>query len=634
MKNQSTSDGAQVITLLLLTAALIVGFIFIHHTPPLTSGVLTSENCTRFVCPPSLPVKGDKGDDGKGGPPGRKGDDGNQGTQGIQGKRGGQGEKGDTGMCLASPTCEKGEQGVKGDKGDKGDKGNTGAPGLAGKGEKGDPGGQGKEGKDGPIGPTGNGTQGIQGIPGNCSCFDVNNITLQNINATESFTLSGSFMCEAGSTIDPSCLTTGACPDFSPCDTTFASLAIKGGTNPVSSFTLGVPGTFTDYFLAGDSTVSLPNYMLTSFKTFAETTALDGRTRVDIRATQGSIIIGAGGSIGSIVQIASAGSILHSAVQDYNVDSATFRVICANSIRLITSANVEISGGSVSIKTNEFEVHKVLSGTWIETHIQASLTPGPIVPLTPNLSPSIHLTEDVHMYEGKNLISRATDGFLHVGPYLNVFGDRLTCSGPALSIEKPITNALPGSSLVISNLDGLDVRDTPIYSSTSTMVINNMTTIDNTGVVNADQFIAATSMSAQTITVTALTGVVTINGQQVLNSGSCCASSDLRVKNNVTTVKQHESVGRLLGIRPKTWKYTQSYLDEDIWVRNGTHTGFIAQELKTHYPRAVYVKEKNVGKVTYTDFHTVNKDILRDEIIADLVATVQYLYKEVERLKK
>jgi len=438
-----------------------------------------------------------------------------------------------------------------------------------------------------------------------------------NLNVTNDFTLGGNFSCTPGSFIDPSCLIVGSCPDFSPCNLVAKSLILQDGDTPTTFLTVGQAGTYTASVLMGDSSFSLPDYRLNSIKGYAEITTWDARTLLNLRATLGNVIISAAGSIASLISIGSSGSINHNAVSDMTANvGGAYNVFAASSMRLYSSADWQGRGSTVNLTSNDISLRKFSAfGTgiiWMETLAADSLTLGCTVPLTPNIQPSIRVGEDIRLAATRSLITENANGFLKMGPYEDLVGGRLTSSGCGrLSFEVPIGNDVNGSALMIDDAEGLDLKSTHVFTTTEASI-----TFDNDLVVNS-------GITTGTLTATTI-NADTINGAM----GSCC-TSDRRMKKNVQKLNQTAAMKRINDLNPVIFEYIDSYLEQDKWVKNGTHTGFIAQDLKKNYPNAVVTRAKKIGGEIMDDFHMVRKD----ELIAEMVAALQHLHARIEDLE-
>ena len=652
-KPNGYSDVPVISFAVIALAVLIVFFVAFNGRDPLTTGVFVpGVNCSILTCPAGLP-----GPIGAGivGPPGGLGLTGGQGPIGLTGRKGDQGDRGLPGLCIANAMCGVGPQGIQGGIGPIG---LTGAPGLSGiPGPIGPIGPQGFIGPQGGIGPIGlTGSIGPQGPPGICDCFN-STITIQNLNVTESFNLGGNFTCNPGSFIDASCLLVGNCPDFSLCDLSGSSLSLTGdGTNPNTHLTVDklkiLPSTSTVTFGDKSATVGLLVHRLLSFKAYAEVTSLDARSRVEISATFGNVLINAGGALGSVISMASAGSITMDSVSDVIINSGNaFNAFSGSTMRLFTGSTFQARGiAAAELISNKIILKKTsptASGDiWIETNIVDTLVIGPTVPLAiSNGNPSILIKEDTIYSNGKSIISAQLDGFLKVGPFLDVGGARLKTSDSSnkLSIESAIHNGINDERLVIDDPHGLDIKSTEIVSSTGDIIIEPLDDNDFVILQNGSRFGTTSSTihgwtfnsavpsltSIGTLSVPTLIGVSTINGVFV-GSMNCCPS-DINIKYNVKTMNEEDGLNRVLKMKPTEWRYKEKLLIQDPWIKNTTHRGFIAQDLIKINPNAVYINEKKFkdGSVM-KDFHSVDKD----EIIVDLVAAIKILHKKIEKLEK
>jgi len=471
------------------------------------------------------------------------------------------------------------------------------------------------------------------GPPGVCDCFNITSISFADLNITNTFNLDGNFTCAPGSFIDSSCLTVGNCPSFALCELVAASLTLKDGTNPITYLTVGQPGIFTPEVKFGDSSQSMPDFRINKFTVYAETSEVAARTRVDVKATLGSVIIAAGGSIGSVVSIGSSGDITQSSVSDFTINSgATYNVFATGALRLFSSGNWQARGSTANITSDYFSVRKASSyGTgsiWMETFPASSLTLSATLPLIANVDPSIVIAEDIILSEGRSIVNSGVSGFQRIGPYLDIVGGRLKTSGGvngSLSIENPITNGVMGQGIVFDDLEGIDVKDSWITSSTGDIVLHqNNKFNDMAADIQGSMFASGGTLTVAVLNAGTITAT-TINGA----AGTCC-TSDIRMKKEISDMDATKSMELLKKLSPVEFKYVDALLQEDKWVRNTTHYGFIAQELRNVFPNAVHMREKKVGEQVYRDFLSVQKD----ELIAHMVSAIKHLEAKVAKMEQ
>lgn len=93
--------------------------------------------------------------------------------------------------------------------------------------------------------------------------------------------------------------------------------------------------------------------------------------------------------------------------------------------------------------------------------------------------------------------------------------------------------------------------------------------------------------------------------------------SDRRRKEDITPIAPQEAIQRVLNWNPVRYKF----LDQD-----GYHHGFIAQNIEA-------TKNDDAWEVVTEDISTGYKSLAYTELLADLVATVQHMHSEIERLK-
>jgi hypothetical protein len=320
-------------------------------------------------------------------------------------------------------------------------------------------------------------------------------------------------------------------------------------------------------------------------------------------------------------------------VSDFTINTgATYNVFATSTLRLFSNNNWQARGTAVNVTSDYISLRKVVpfgsGATWFETFPASSLTLSATLPLIANIDPSIQITEDIILSDGRSLIYSGPSGFQKQGPYLDIVGGRLKTSGGvngSLSIENPITNGVMGQPVVIDDLDGIDVKDSWFTSSTGDIVLhqnnkfNNMAADIQGSIFAPSGMLTVSILNAGTITAT------TINGAM----GTCC-TSDRRMKKEISEMDKEKSMKLLKELSPVEFKYVDSLLKTDTWVRNTTHYGFIAQELKEYFPNAVMTNERNIDGQVYRDLLSIRKD----ELIAHMVSALQYLELKIHQMEQ
>jgi hypothetical protein len=245
--------------------------------------------------------------------------------------------------------------------------------------------------------------------------------------------------------------------------------------------------------------------------------------------------------------------------------------------------------------------------------------------------PSLNFYEDMVLHTSVSIVTAAASGFVSIGPGIESCSGRFRASGGIpLSLEGELHNGIPGQPLVIHDADGLDVKNTTIYSSDGPVVINDSDGLDvkNTTIYSSD---GSVNIMGSIFYPGGIINATMLNA----DSGSCC-TSDLRVKKNITPMSGDVSLKRILSMRPIEYQWTTEYLKADPWVKDEVVRGFGAQDIAPLVPGAVRTKSKRVGALVLPDFHTLHKDAL----IPDLIAAFQALHEkyvallhEVEQLK-
>lgn len=622
-----------IITIILSVGVAIVMVLVTRGHDPLTSGVLTTENCSLFTCP-----AGEQGIQGLS-IPGRTGETGMKGDTGFDGQNG---RNGVDGICLANPLCEKGETGSEGIKGD------TGAPGIGVKGDKGNKGDDGADGTNGIDGANST-IPGPTGDNGVCDCFNISTISFDTVAVNTSLSLVGNMSCAPGAFIDSSCNNVAMCPNFATCDLQAASLTIKGGNNPISYLHVGEYGNqIAGEVIMGDAALPLPQqHMLARFKTYAYETELMGLSSVKIQAVSGILNLIAGGSAAVTAYLTSEGFIRQSSKRDFTIDSEEqYRVFASGIARIRSSTALHLSAPGVNVTADSVTFFKssTPSAYWLKTNPYGSYGVNFSLPLTVNSAQSIEVAEDIIMHPYKNILSLTPNGFQTIGPNLKVPGGRITTLLPEhpLSLERKITNSVPGESVVFEDTDGIELRGgTNIFSVDSDITISvsnlhKVHTFDTNNVFENGQtsFYGMTfSAGGLNLGNLPLTGVNTINGNSVGGSACCTAVSDKNLKRNVKKTNKQRSFKLVMDTDPVDFSYIDNLLKTDKTITNTTKTGFIAQDILKLSPNSIQIKDREINGVVMKDVHSIKINDFSLEMIAHLVNTIKVLNERIESLE-
>lgn len=560
------------------------------------------------------------------GPPGAQGPVGPPGPS-LAGPQGPVGATGPAGMCIANPMCGVGPAGPAGPQGNIGLTGPQGLPGLTG--PAGPIGPQGFNGTTGPVGPAGPiGPIGPQGIPGDCDCFNISTIDFDTVNINEALTLNGTFTCEAGSTIDPGCLLVGACPDFTPCSLMATGLELS------DQFLLSSGGSSCAAF--GDPTGTCAGGITSWGALSSNVLSMDFRSTGTSRilSTGGNVELNAGAEVNLIAQSAielltTSGTIsaTSSSTHQVTVDSGSMSTVVTTTptAHTVAAQNVIMTTDRFSISDSVMHMQ-----TLGDSRICGTTFPAPSLPGIE----STNFFQDVVFHSGTELVTSELDGFLKMGPGIEVCGGRIRAAGStSLSLESPLQNGASSDPLVISDADGLDVEDTEIFSSTT-----NNVKIKSGDILNVDAIVDAGLGSVNILgTVFTAGGNINIPSGGVIDAtlgsvnsgaGSCC-TSDLRMKRNITKMQPRQSLKRILELKPIEYKWTPEILKQDTFMVDEVVRGFGAQDVKVIVPGAVRTQKRTVGAKVYDDFHTLHKDA----IIPDMVAAMQAMYAEIVALR-
>jgi len=393
---------------------------------------------------------------------------------GRDGEKGKDGLNGNNGMCLANPSCEKGEPGNDGADGSdavcttcpRGFPGKDGADGVCA-----------KDCLDGAPGvceqPCINGTQGIPGNDGVCDCFNITAIEFEDLSVTTSTTLSGTIQCTPGTTIDPTCLLVGACPDFSPCDLQAQSLLLDGGTP--SNLIMGVfGGMATGFVRLGNPLLGALDHLIDFFNVYANTVFIKSRFGMKIQAGPGAgsqtLNIDSVGGISSQVRVGSAGNIVLNAAYEIILKAGTLHTVDVAIDSYVTTSQTAHTVYSPTIGlVSDYTIlqKKTAVGTgganWMDTNPLQTFECG-----VPNPTrPSISFHEDHVHFAQSRILTKDPSRFLKVDNLEVLCEGRIKATAGILSVESTISNNVVGEGVCIDDAEGLDLKDTFIHSSTT-----------------------------------------------------------------------------------------------------------------------------------------------------------------------
>lgn len=695
--------------LISIAAVLIIGLAFNRQDPTRAGKIKEGEDCSLLTCPvgpsgptgPSLP-----------GPPGQRGEKGDPGPTGPQGRPGPQGVQGEPGMCLLNPGCMTGATGATGPTGPTGPQG---PPGFIG--PKGDPGLQGPIGPTGPTGPSGpsgpTGPQGPVGDNGICDCFNISSIAFDEVNATNSFNLgvNSTFSCAAGATIDPSCLTVGACPIFTPCRLEMMGAKIYGGSGTPALLQVGDP---LDA-IRSEVSFGAPSFYISSFYARAQDVVIEGNGglfagQTTLRALGGGQVLIEASGIGGVITLNSVGNIVNTATGGYSVTSMTGGIVLNNfdntmPITLDSQHDINILAGggqAIRIRTDNLTFVRDLGepNIWMETAVDSL---NYVTGATEPFSTSMVFQTDIVMGSGYGIIS--ADAYLKVGPSLDVGAGRITSvSTPvlslrtgsfllseAISLEAPVLNnailpvginvtdsvmledghlyfndtqgyhfeggdmlldhslthfrggnvivdpgrvtSVPGGSLKLQtgtfgdiiSVEGIIRNEAALPNAIGTDVDAGHVLINDMDGINLDSPKILLSNSLGGTTTAKINGDLEVTGTLTATTCAGCVS-DARVKQEIKPISTLDSISRIMHLDAVSYKFKEAYQKVNKWVGDQVHHGFIAQEVKKHFPFAVKTSKAH----GHDDFHSLHKDM----IVPDLVNMVKHMHLEIQQLKQ
>ena len=469
--------------------------------------------------------------------------------------------------------------------------------------------------------------------------------------------INSSFTCAAGFTIDPSCLLSGSCPNFAPCNLQAHGLLLTGGTAMApTNLIVGNSGTFGSVYF-GDivtplqtitgfannifwrgSTVTLQGY---AGPPFSNPFVTVNSNNVDIYSP-------------TIIRLYTQGA-FSTGIQ---LEADTGGVRIYNNFDLVQPiAMVSIS--AINIQSNHIMLAKYGNGTfWMVTNPDYSYFYNFPAGSQDPTRDSCYFTNDITLEGGNSIVS--TGNYLQLGPSIDIglgnvhttanilslgqvgggFANLTQISASAILMNNEILpnglGILGNGYLYLSDLQGVRITggpvlvDTPmIQLGTGTFNVTDMIDCE-APIVNLNPIlpIATGNLSAGHVLIqddVRITGNLQVDGQ--IFGGSCAGCvSDERVKENITKLSYKESIKNIQSLTPVSYKFKKDYQKQNSWVGSHTHHGFIAQEVIEKFPYAI----RKYKRHNLDDFHELHKDML----IADLVNSVQYLLKEVKKMRK
>ena len=633
-----------------LAALIILGMVLL---PGAADVSLASIQAFKNNCSVCMTMAGEKGATGATGAgiQGVKGDKGDPGPTGA----GVQGVPGQNGICIPNPMfpCAQGPKGDKGDdgaigptgtgvqglQGDQGIQGNTGATG--GNGTQGDKGDKGDTGDPGPAGPMG--------------AFGGNG-TVTNINITGVATFFTQPVCLVP--MDSSCLGPGGCFDFSMCNLHAQNLylADAGGAN----LFVGTNAS-TGYLQVGDTgpgmhqavfgrSAGVNAYTLTVFQVYSSSTLIGAANFLSLSSLQtwnlvstfGSGLMQTGTSLvigaGTTLTMQSQGKMT---ITQQNAFS-DFTLASAGSLSLSGSSYISVTGTRIILTKNLNDPGE----KWYDTNTTGSLACGSI-PNTPDTTRQAQIIytdlvlaaqnpNNTYAIGGAKIITANADGFLRVGPFLEVCGGVIRAGGGgSLQFNDNSTSTL--------DIRGIITNGDP--NGTAVTVVSDfgfIVNVNNTAPNNTAQ--AGFTVNGGST----FNGNVTINGWLNINNGGIisqgdisslgmCCTSDERAKTDIQDADRETAFHRIMGLVTKKFRYTPEYQQTDRSVKNETYVGVIAQHVVKDFGYLVHKIERTVGSVRHTDFHVIKPELLYGEIIGaaqHMHVIHKQLQTRVEELEK
>lgn len=607
----NTLGAIFVVALVSILVLFFFGFAVIPYARSdvaLADRAFLNTNCTACMM-----QKGDKGDKGDQGVPGKDGKDGLEGTPGRDGR---------DAICVPNPMfpCAKGD---KGDPGKDGKDGTNGVNGIDGK--DGTNGLQGPPGRDGINGTNGrdgvNGTDGKEGPPFNGSA------TFTDV------TINGPTTCLVP--IGTSCLGPGGCFNFSLCHIVMEGGSVQGVTQAprfnvgaanstfAASFQVGSIGSTAHTAIFGRRFgVTPPNYRIALLEVWSTTVLIQASHFLTLRSAQSLDLIA---ETGTVTIASSAGRTQITAANDLILTSGGL----TNTLALLGSNTINVTSPIVRIQAPTVEMFNGAT-KWFSTNTARSTT-CTAPPITQDLtrqsnSMGVDLVMQTYPSPGTaaaRIMSNSSDGFLTVGPNVQICGDTFRSSSTLLILQNDTAKHIHLNALTLSNSlasmpvtfvdgEGVDFKGTHIFNSatanhTLDCGITGAVIIDDTVLIRGNLYV---------------TGTVT---------PSVACPSDRRFKRDIQHAPLERAYDRIMGVPIKQWRYTDTYQRSNPTVKNTTYFGVVAQDVAKSFHYLVdIVKEYRMGNTTMKDAHFVRPELLYGE----LVGAFQHMGAIHNRLKE
>ncbi len=508
--------------------------------------------------------------------------------------------------------------------------------------------------------------------------------------------------------MDSSCTGPGGCFPFDMCDLNAQNLYLSysGGAKLFVGTTTG-----SGYLQVGNTGASMHQayfgrrvgagaYKMAVFQAYATSTILEAENFLQLGSQQDFNLAATTGqgtvSTGTSFTMTAGTSITMSSLANFLLSQQSslhkFALDSVGSLELVGGTFTSVTG-SLIIGTRSLTTP---GQRWFATNPDYSIVCAAPPAANDTSRDSFWLYQDLIMAAqhpnstfatgGAKILTQNANGFLIVGPYLEVCGGIIRSSGTALTLQDDsatdtldvratITNADPTGGGInpvrFSDVDGADFKDTFIYNSginapalgrayikdengflvdapnttlTGELIVGGDTDITGTLTVNGTgpHTIIGPTVVTGTFGVTGLstftgnmliTGDLqvtgTINGGTAVTSPSCC-TSDARAKTAVKNVDTSKALDRLVNkMHVKEFRYTPEYQASDRNVKNATYFGVIAQEVKDDFDYMVDTVKRKVGQVVHHDFHVIRPELLYGEI----VGAVQHIHKMHTDLK-
>jgi hypothetical protein len=477
-------------------------------------------------------------------------------------------------------------------------------------------------------------------------------------------TLNGVMSCPGGA-LDISCFGLAACPDLSDCVvdmqgariystnplvTPILHVGITPGDHGKSMILLGIPGSITQV---------VSTFLMNVNGTFNMATL---NTPMQMRAWLSDVTIESIGDISLQTNIGSSGTVNITAQQGIQLYTSLGVIEHTTGTSVITMDGtvnyISTSSPIINMTANDWHVRKLGGGSWLNTQSAETLTCQTGQPLPVVAGSSLYIPNDIIMGPGKSLMSNGTSSLVRMSG-IELCGFLIKSSSSTVQLQDDtltklvdlrgiLTNGQPGFPLTLSDAEGIDFVDTPMFNSGVSgplecndpdgFIVSNGTLFTNlmepispateillTGGLRVTTDVFTNDIKPRMGSTVTLTGDFVVTGSISATTCMGCITSDERVKEKVRQVKPRSDLETILALpRRIAFQYSKAYSATDRQAAlHETHHGFVAQELERVIPQAVVKTNHTLDNgVRVTDFRRV----LYDRVIPFATGAIKELH--------